>query len=305
MHAAIVCKWERSQALATPAEPKKQISKYQDDVQALLFTLNFFNYCASLRVSRLQVLRSLSLVRFIGALRTLVHSIADTLKPLLWALLLLLCLKILKEFRNLRNEAMEGLWPRLILIQYTFAILFTDAALDYISSAPEGDAKAEEMHHWYGSVFDSTTTLFRSLLGQTWPDLVKWSHELSHESHVLEFSSMKRGIAKSLDDFAMQVDWTGRHQRMPCGHWVSSGPLGCGAMNCWDFARKSLESLSKNVYRMKAAWKGHFVPFHQHEQCNTCHRNWCIGRGQRHIDGLPIQIGLKIIFHEQHKLNVD
>lgn len=94
------------------------------------------------RITRLvKVLRSLSLVRFIGALRILVHSIADTLKPLGWALLLL------------------------ILIQYTFSILFTDAALDFISVAPPGDATAEDMRIYYGSVYQSTQTLFRSLLG--------------------------------------------------------------------------------------------------------------------------------------------
>jgi len=87
-----------------------------------------------------KVLRSLSLVRFIGALRTLVHSIADTLKPLVWALLLLL------------------------LIEYAFSVLFTDAALDYIyeNTMDEG---AELLDKYYGSVYKSTETLFRALLG--------------------------------------------------------------------------------------------------------------------------------------------
>lgn len=56
---------------------------------------------------------------------------------------------------------------RLILIQYTFSILFTDAALDFISVAPPGDATAEDMRIYYGSVYQSTQTLFRSLLGQS------------------------------------------------------------------------------------------------------------------------------------------
>jgi len=93
------------------------------------------------RITRLvKVLRSLSLVRFIGALRTLVHSIADTLKPLVWALLLLL------------------------LIEYAFSVLFTDAALDYIyeNTMDEG---AELLDKYYGSVYKSTETLFRALLG--------------------------------------------------------------------------------------------------------------------------------------------
>ncbi|CAE7267216.1 CACNA1F, partial [Symbiodinium pilosum] len=79
------------------------------------------------RITRLvKVVRSLSLVRFIGALRTLVYSIADTTKSLIWALLLLL------------------------LIQYTFGILFTDAALDYIYSE-EVFVKDENMKRYFGN----------------------------------------------------------------------------------------------------------------------------------------------------------
>jgi len=93
------------------------------------------------RITRLvKVVRSLSLVRFIGALRTLVYSIADTTKSLVWALLLLL------------------------LIQYTFGILFTDAALDHIHS-PDAVVDAENMRKYFGNVWTSTETLFRSLLG--------------------------------------------------------------------------------------------------------------------------------------------
>ncbi|CAE7204204.1 Scn11a [Symbiodinium necroappetens] len=93
------------------------------------------------RITRLvKVVRSLSLVRFIGALRTLVYSIADTTKSLVWALLLLL------------------------LIQYTFGILFTDAALDHIHSA-DAVVDAEKMRRYFGNVWTSTETLFRSLLG--------------------------------------------------------------------------------------------------------------------------------------------
>ena len=44
-----------------------------------------------LRVSRLlRIVKTLWIVRFVGALRTLVSSLLDTLKPLFWAMLLLL-----------------------------------------------------------------------------------------------------------------------------------------------------------------------------------------------------------------------
>ena len=60
---------------------KKGFVRNRWDDMRLLETKRMESHCN-------EVLRSLSLVRFIGALRTLVHSIADTLKPLVWALLL-------------------------------------------------------------------------------------------------------------------------------------------------------------------------------------------------------------------------
>ena len=54
--------------------------------------------------------------------------------------------------------------PRLVLIQYTFGILFADAALDYVAEHPDS-LVAEEVQRYYGSVYRSTETLFRSLLG--------------------------------------------------------------------------------------------------------------------------------------------
>ena len=56
------------------------------------------------------------------------------------------------------------LLPRLLLIEYAFSVLFTDAALDYIyeNTMDEG---AELLDKYYGSVYKSTETLFRALLG--------------------------------------------------------------------------------------------------------------------------------------------
>lgn len=85
----------------------------------------------------LQVVRSLRIVKFISALRALVMSVVDTTRQLLWALILL------------------G------LVQYSFGILFTDAVLDYsASNGPDADQMK-----YFGTVFTSVMTLFRSILG--------------------------------------------------------------------------------------------------------------------------------------------
>lgn len=85
----------------------------------------------------LQVVRSLRIVKFISALRALVMSVVDTTRQLLWALILL------------------G------LVQYSFGILFTDAVLDYLASnGPDADQMK-----YFGTVFTSVMTLFRSILG--------------------------------------------------------------------------------------------------------------------------------------------
>ncbi|CAE7555928.1 KCNA1 [Symbiodinium sp. CCMP2592] len=86
----------------------------------------------------LQVLRSVRIVRFVSAFRALVYSVIDTTRQLLWAMVLL------------------------ILIIYSFGILFTDAVLYHLfwfDEIEEADLKL-----YFGSVFHSCTTLFRALM---------------------------------------------------------------------------------------------------------------------------------------------
>ncbi|CAE7463063.1 NaCP60E [Symbiodinium natans] len=90
------------------------------------------------RVGRLlRVVGSLWVVRSIKALRQLVNSLVDTLKSLFWALVLL------------------------CLIIYTFAILFTDAAIDY---AFFNDPPPTLESH-FGTLSRSVNTLLRAILG--------------------------------------------------------------------------------------------------------------------------------------------
>ena len=90
-----------------------------------------------------QVVRSLRIVRFVAALRALVLSVVDTTRQLVWALILLL------------------------LVIYSFGILFTDAVLEYLfAGASEGEDTTDLMKY-FGTVFSSCSTLFRSILGGT------------------------------------------------------------------------------------------------------------------------------------------
>ncbi|CAE7239852.1 scn4ab [Symbiodinium microadriaticum] len=90
------------------------------------------------KVSRLlRVVASLWVVRSVKALRQLVNSLVDTLMSLFWALVLL------------------------CLIIYTFGILFTDAAIDYaLYNEPDPMMEAH-----FGTLYQSLTTLLRSILG--------------------------------------------------------------------------------------------------------------------------------------------
>ena len=89
----------------------------------------------------LQVVRSLRIVRFIGALRALVSSVIDTTRQLVWALILL------------------------VLVIYSFAILFTDACQDHMFRVGHDEVMSEH----FGSVYSSCTTLFQSILaGMDW-----------------------------------------------------------------------------------------------------------------------------------------
>jgi len=92
------------------------------------------------KVTRLlQVVRSIRLVRFLSALRHLVLSVVDTTRQLLWALILL------------------------FLVQYSFGIMFTDAVLDFQLQ----NGESEVLKQYFGTVYLSVSTLFRSILGGT------------------------------------------------------------------------------------------------------------------------------------------
>ncbi|CAE7240222.1 CACNA1H [Symbiodinium natans] len=86
----------------------------------------------------LQVLRSVRIVRFVSAFRALVYSVIDTTRQLLWAMVLLM------------------------LIIYSFGILFTDAVLYHLFWSGEADEGHLKMY--FGSVMSSCNTLFRALM---------------------------------------------------------------------------------------------------------------------------------------------
>ncbi|CAE7505117.1 unnamed protein product [Symbiodinium pilosum] len=92
-----------------------------------------------IRASRLlRILRTVWVIRFVGALRTLVSSLVDTLRSLFWALLLL------------------------FLIMYVFGILFTDVVLEHMQAEGVMDPK---LIQYFGSLYTSIATLFRSISG--------------------------------------------------------------------------------------------------------------------------------------------
>ncbi|CAJ1405245.1 unnamed protein product [Effrenium voratum] len=101
-----------------------------------------------LRMGRLlRVIRVVRVVRVFKALRTLVHSLVDTTKSLVWAMLLL------------------------ALIVYIFSILFTDVVLDHLQYDGTSSIGDEKLAMYFGTIFSSCTTLFRSLLnGFSWYD---------------------------------------------------------------------------------------------------------------------------------------
>lgn len=103
-----------------------------------------------LRVTRLiRVTRLVRLLRFLKALRTLVHSIFVTLRALVWAVILL------------------------AMIQYVFAILLTQAAVDHILMVEEPTGpehiSLKDLQHYWGTMFSSINTLFMSITsGISW-----------------------------------------------------------------------------------------------------------------------------------------
>lgn len=96
-----------------------------------------------IRASRLlRILRTVWVIRFIGALRTLVASLVDTLRSLFWALLLL------------------------FLIIYVFGILFTDVALEYVQENYQANGELDlNLIKYFGSLYNSAATLFRAISG--------------------------------------------------------------------------------------------------------------------------------------------
>merc|ERR1719464_1701816 len=101
------------------------------------------------------------IVRFIRALRVLVFSILCTLKSVVWSMLLL------------------------VIIIYTFGILFTQAVSDYqvaLSIGEKSRLSDEDMeklmYHW-GTLPDSMLTLFMSISnGVSWFDVLRYVREV-------------------------------------------------------------------------------------------------------------------------------
>lgn len=105
------------------------------------------------RVTRiLQVVRLMRVFRFVLAFRTLITSIAFTLKSLFWALMLLL------------------------LIVYVFAVLFCQAVNDYIVDSANPELPEYELRmceKYFGSVSDTMISLFMSIAaGVSWENVI-------------------------------------------------------------------------------------------------------------------------------------
>ncbi|CAK9083580.1 unnamed protein product [Durusdinium trenchii] len=101
-----------------------------------------------IRITRvIKVVRLMRVFRFVMAFRTLIASIAETLKSLFWALMLL------------------G------VVIYVFAVLFTQAVNDYI--AEPDNPMPEELRvlavKYFGSLYDTMLSLFESIAnGVSW-----------------------------------------------------------------------------------------------------------------------------------------
>eukprot|EP00435_Cladocopium_sp_Y103_P002855 s333_g1.t1 len=105
-----------------------------------------------LRLTRLtRIFRVLRVVRFVRPLQTLVHAIFQTVRALLWASMLL------------------------FLINYMFAILFTDVVNSYLSD-PDAEIAMTEgplLQKFFGTLQSSTLTLFQSISGGlSWAEAV-------------------------------------------------------------------------------------------------------------------------------------
>lgn len=100
-----------------------------------------------LRVLRLvRITRLIRVLRMVHELRTLVASIMGSFKSLGWTLLLLM------------------------IVIYTFSVLFTQIVLDRLKSDPP---HADALHRWFGSLARTALTLFESILGGvSWEEVV-------------------------------------------------------------------------------------------------------------------------------------
>lgn len=111
-----------------------------------------------IRVTRLmRLFRIGRIVRFIRSLRLLVYSILSTLKTVFWAMLLL------------------------VIIMYVFAILFCQAATDYMVGVEMGvetqfldDHSTDVLTYHWGSLTDSMISLYMCISGGvSWLDIVR------------------------------------------------------------------------------------------------------------------------------------
>lgn len=95
------------------------------------------------RITRIvKVVRLMRVFRFVQAFRTLIASIADTLKSLFWALMLL------------------------VVIVYVFAVLFTQAVNDYLTDdthPPLPDMEHEAAQMYFGTLLDTMLYLFMAI----------------------------------------------------------------------------------------------------------------------------------------------
>mmetsp|Transcript_12991 Transcript_12991/g.30901 ORF Transcript_12991/g.30901 Transcript_12991/m.30901 type:complete len:636 (+) Transcript_12991:61-1968(+) len=107
-----------------------------------------------IRITRVvKVVRLMRVFRFVMAFRTLITSIADTLKSLFWALMLL------------------------IVIVYVFAVLFAQAVNDYVldpESPPLPDRESLASDRYYASLSDTMLSLFMCVSGG-----VNWSEVMA------------------------------------------------------------------------------------------------------------------------------
>jgi len=121
--------------------------KFGSDGGKGMDNISNFRLVRIFRITRvLRTVRTARTIRFISPLRTLVYSIMCTLKSLIWAMLLL------------------------SLDMYLFAIVFTEASAEHISTSIEVVPRLEE---FWGSLSQSTFTLFKAISGGvSWHDAV-------------------------------------------------------------------------------------------------------------------------------------